>query len=185
MKASSRRTIDRDGLIRPAARHEIPEIERLHAAAYAQYRDDAPPAIFEAYDRDLRNLARYWDEAEVFVADIDRRMAGAVLFYADASSEGLGLPPGWAGFRKLAVHPAMRGKGLGVKLVEACLDLARERGAETMGIHSASLMRAACHLYETMGFERCPAYDIQASDALGVDSGSGEISLITYRRHLS
>ena len=49
----------------------------------------------------------------MLVAEVAGRLAGSVLFYADASTEGLGLPPGWVGFRKLAVDPRMRGHGLG------------------------------------------------------------------------
>jgi predicted N-acetyltransferase YhbS len=100
-------------LIRPATKHEIPEIESEGVAAYTQYRDEVPAAIFDAYVEDLRHLAEHWDEAAVLVAEVDGRIAGNVLFYANASTEGLGLPEGWAKFRKLAVRPEMRGRLLG------------------------------------------------------------------------
>ena len=82
------------------------------AAAFAQYRHEAPAPLFEAYLEQSRNLAARWHIAEVLVAEIDGRIAGTVTFFADASSEGMGLPEGWAGVRTLAVHPAARGRGI-------------------------------------------------------------------------
>jgi GNAT superfamily N-acetyltransferase len=168
-------------VIRPATKREIPEIERMSVAAYLEYRDEAPAAIFDAYIKDLGRLTRYWDEAEVTVVEVGGRIAGSVMFYADASSEGLGLPKEWAGFRKLAVHPAMRRHGLGRKLTERCVETAGRLGAATIGLHTVSFMKAACAIYEQSGFRRCPEYDLRASDLLSVDAGAGEVMIIAYR----
>ena len=172
-------------LIRPALAHEVPEIEDLSVAAYTQYRDAVPAPIFDAYLADLRNLARYWNEASVLVAERDGEIAGSVLFYADAASEGLGLPGGWAGFRKLAVRPGRRGQGIGRKLVVSCLDIARRLGAPAVGIHTSSFMSAACRLYDRVGFQRCAQYDLKATDIMGVESGAGEVMIIAFRMDLA
>ena len=132
---------------------------------------------------DLRRLADYWNEATVLVAELDGRVAGSVLFYTDASSEGLGLPADWAGFRKLAVRPEMRGSALGRKLVQSCVDRARQLRAPAIGIHTSSFMNAACRIYARAGFRRSPEYDLTASEMLGVVSGS-ELSLLAYRLDL-
>src|SRR5688572_22926109 len=116
-----------DVQIRRARKGEIPEIEDVCVAAYAAYRSIVPAPIFDTYLADLRNLAAHWDEAEVFVAELGGRVAGSVLFYPDASTEGLGLPKEWAGFRKLAVRPELSGKSLGRALTEHCIRMARER----------------------------------------------------------
>jgi predicted N-acetyltransferase YhbS len=170
-------------VIRRAARHEIAEIEDVCVAAYAQYRSEVPAPVFESYLDDLRRLADSWDEAETLVAEVDGRIGGSVLLFADASTEGLGLPQGWSGFRKLAVHPKMRGRGLGRRLTDACIDAARRRGAPTVGIHTASFMRAARNIYEQIGFRRCPEFDLSASD-MGLDDAGGDVSVIAYRLDL-
>lgn len=172
-------------LIRPATGREIAEIERISVAAYAQYSDKVPPAIFDAYLQDLSDLAGHGDEAEVLVCELDGRIAGCVTFYADAGSEGLGLPEGWAGFRKLAVHPDSRGRGVGRKLVAKCIDMAGRLGAPTVGIHTASFMEAACRIYDQTGFRRSPEYDLRASDILGVEAGAADVMVIAYRLDLA
>ncbi len=170
--------------IRPGETYEIAEIETVLVAAYAQYRSKVPAAVFGAYLDDLRRLREYWEEAEVLVAEVGGRIAGSALFYADATTEGLGLPGGWAGFRKLAVLPEMRGRSIGRKLVEQCVERALRLHAPAVGIHTVSFMKAACNIYEQMGFRRSPQYDLNASDVLGIDEGREEVKVLAYRLEL-
>jgi GNAT superfamily N-acetyltransferase len=172
------------GAIRRAAAHEIPEIEAVAVAAYAEYRPEVATPVFDAYLEDLCSLADHWRDAEVLVAEVDGRIAGSVLFYPDAGSEGLGLPSGWAGFRKLAVRPEMRGRGLGRALTESCIAAARRRQAPTVGIHTTPFTRAARRMYEAIGFRRCPEFDIGAAD-MGLDEGDGGPAIIAYRLDLN
>jgi predicted N-acetyltransferase YhbS len=171
--------------IRLATKSEVPAIEGVCVAAYAEYRDEVPATVFDAYFAGLRNLAAHWDDAVVLVAESGGRTAGCVLFYEDASREGLGLPPEWAGFGKLAVHPDMRGRGIGRALVEDCVERARRIGLPTIGLHTATFMKTACGIYERMGFLRCPQHDLTASDMLGVDGGARDVEVIAYRLDLA
>jgi ribosomal protein S18 acetylase RimI-like enzyme len=120
----------------------------------------------------------------VFVAELSGEIVGSVQFYPDASTEGLGLPSEGAGFRKLAVRPQARGRSIGRMLVEACFERAFTNRAAAIGIHTASFMEAARRLYASMGFRRCPQYDLQASQILGLESGATDIAAIAYRLDL-
>lgn len=172
-----------EALIRHAAPDEISEIEAVCVAAFSEYRGEMPLTVFESYIDDLHHLSDHWHEAEVLVAEVGGHIAGSVLFYADASTEGLGLPQGWSGFRKLAVHPRKRGRGLGRSLTQACIDSARRRHAPTIGIHTVSFMRAAWRIYERMGFRRCTEFDLSASD-IGLGNASADVNIIAYRLDL-
>lgn len=169
------------GQIRSATRSEIAEIEELGVAAYDQYRSEVLVEIFDAYVQDLRSVDAEWAKGEVLVFDCGDRLAGTVIFYPDATLEGLGLPHGWAGFRKLAVHPDMRGRGVGRALVNRCIEMAREKRLSTIGIHTANFMKAACSIYEEVGFRRSPEHDLRASDIVGSAADQGNIAVIAYR----
>ena len=54
----------------------------------------------------------------------------------------------------VVVDEGARGKGVGTALVNACLDVARERGAEVAELQSGVDREAANRLYPRMGFER-------------------------------
>lgn len=171
-------------IIRTAVIDEIRRVEDCCVDAYRQYRGHITPGLYHAYLKDLRSLGTYWHEAEVLVADTSGEIAGSVQFYADASTEGLGLPSRWAGFRKLAVRPSARGQSIGRMLVGKCIERAAVGRATTIGIHTASFMEAACHLYEKMGFRRCPEFDLAASALPGVGSAGDGLKLIGYRLDL-
>jgi predicted N-acetyltransferase YhbS len=172
-------------LIRRASLADLSQIVTVIEAAFAQYRDDIPPAIFGRYLVDLRAIGERWDECEIFVAEHEGRVAGSIAFYADASLEGLGLPTQWAGLRSLAVHPAARGLRLGRRLSERCVERAREIAAPAFGLHTAAFMTAARRIYDGLGFRRAPEFDLRASDILGLGADAGDIDVIAYVRDLT
>ncbi len=63
---------------------------------------------------------------------------------------------------KMAVSPSMRGKGIGDRLIEACIDHARNAGTSRIFLLSNTLLTPAIKLYrkhgfvETLGDERSP-----------------------------
>jgi putative acetyltransferase len=57
---------------------------------------------------------------------------------------------------KLAVSPSAQGKGIGRRLVQQCIDAARQRGASELVLLSSSLLKAALRLYEQEGFRYAP-----------------------------
>ena len=54
---------------------------------------------------------------------------------------------------EVVVDEGARGKGVGAALVKACLDVARERGAQVAELQSGVLREAANRLYPRMGFK--------------------------------
>ncbi|MFI6235922.1 GNAT family N-acetyltransferase [Micromonospora sp. NPDC050784] len=53
---------------------------------------------------------------------------------------------------KMAVAPAVRGKGIGRQLIEAAIDRARTLNASTLFLGSSTKLPNAVHLYESAGF---------------------------------
>jgi ribosomal protein S18 acetylase RimI-like enzyme len=64
--------------------------------------------------------------------------------------------PAWtkARIEDLVVDEAKRGQGVGEALVQACLKVARERGADVVELQSARRREDANRLYSRLGFER-------------------------------
>lgn len=64
--------------------------------------------------------------------------------------------PAWikALVEDVVVDERARGRGAGEALMRACLDVARERGAQMVELQSASFREAANRLYPRLGFER-------------------------------
>lgn len=64
--------------------------------------------------------------------------------------------PGEFEVRKLAVASSAQGRGIGRQLVCACIDFARQRGANRISLISNSRLVPALRLYERAGFRHEP-----------------------------
>ena len=85
---------------------------------------------------------------EIFFALIDGRAIGTVaMIPIDEDSFELA---------KMAVAPEARGQGIGDLLMEACIDLARERRSRSIILESNTKQEVAINLYRKFGFEEIP-----------------------------
>ena len=57
---------------------------------------------------------------------------------------------------KMAVSPAMRGQGIGRRLLEYAIGQAKAMGASSLFLGSNSVLKNAVHLYESVGFTHVP-----------------------------
>jgi N-acetylglutamate synthase-like GNAT family acetyltransferase len=109
-------------------------------------------AFIEPYVDDGKLLPRTYDELtellpSFFIAELDGKIVGcaALEIYSRKLAE----------IRSLAVSPAMQGKGIGRLLVDACIELARERNVlEVMAITSSEDFFKACGFDFTLPGEK-------------------------------
>jgi GNAT superfamily N-acetyltransferase len=176
----------RNGLpfVRSAVPADHAAIRAVVIAAYGQYAGLIAPDIFSHYLADLLDLERHASHGRLLVAEAAERICGFAAFYPDASVQGFGWPPGWAGGRALAVHPAARGHGVARALLAACERLAQDSGAPVFAFHTASFMTSAIALYERLGYRRAPAFDFDMAARFG-RFGAAPITAIAYLRHLT
>ena len=83
---------------------------------------------------------------------------GGHIFMVFASGEPVGcvalipMQDGVYELSKMAVSPAMRGLGIGRRLLEYTVAQARSLGAKSLFLGSSTKLRNAIHLYESLGF---------------------------------
>ena len=91
--------------------------------------------------------ARGWpgEREGVWIVERDGDFAGCL----GLTDEGGGL----AALRWVLLHPSVRGRGLGRRLIGEAVAAAEEHGYETLGLETFSELRTAAHLYREQGFE--------------------------------
>jgi predicted N-acetyltransferase YhbS len=146
-------------LVRYAVPADYPAIREVVLAAYGQYAYLVARDVFEPYLADLLDLEKHARNGQWLVAEADGQIQGSGAFYPDAAAQGVGLPPGWASGRGLAVRPAVRGRGVARALLAASECLAEDSGAPVFAFHTASFMTSAIALYERLGYCRAPEFD--------------------------
>lgn len=120
------------------------EIARLLRDFNLEY-DEPTPEVEQLTEM----IARLLDEGEI-----------TVLLAGDGP-DGLSLfrfrPGIWSAgdetyLQELYVIPSLRGQGIGRALLEATIELARERGSDGIDLNTGETDTAARALYESMGF---------------------------------
>ncbi len=121
------------------------------------------------YADELADVERRAGEAEVLVAvetgedgtgSTAGQVIGCVTLVPDSSSPWAeGLEAGEAGIRMLAVDPAVQRRGVGQRLLDACVEQATALGRSGLFLHTTPWMTTAHRLYERNGFARLEARD--------------------------
>lgn len=152
--------------IRPMLPGEAAEVGELTLASYDLY--GAIQGEYRGYLADP--LQRLGECTELLVAVRGDRVVGTVSYVlpGDAAWEGRPTPEGDCGFRVLAVAPDAEGRGVGRRLVEACIARSQQRRLHRVVITSMSWMSRAHRLYGGLGFVRRPDLDVRFPGGTGV-----------------
>ena len=137
-------------IIRDARREDVPSIVAMLA-------DDALGQSRERFEDPLPQP--YWDAFAAIEADPNNRLLVAEIDGAIAACLQLTFIPGLsrlgaerAQIESVRVTSAHRGGGLGRKLIEAAVAIAREHGSELVQLTTDKSRTDARRFYESLGF---------------------------------
>jgi ribosomal protein S18 acetylase RimI-like enzyme len=88
----------------------------------------------------------------IFFAFIDNEIAGTVALIKCPEYEEEEVYE----LSKMAVSEKHQGKKVGNRLIQHCLEKARELKADKVILHTNKILEAAIHLYEKFGFKQVP-----------------------------
>ncbi len=132
-------------VIRPHRAGDVAAVLARQARLYAD--DYGFDQRFEALICEVGGsfLAHYDPRRDAsFIAEIDGRLVGAVFVTRHTETV--------AKLRLLHVESEMRGRGIGGRLVEACIDFARAAGYGTLSLWTNDILVEARRLYQRAGF---------------------------------
>ena len=131
------------------------DLNRIAVSAFEQFRDhyDDWPAMRAG----LSKTSDLSASGEVIIAELRNKFAGAVAYFGPNSQKAAFFDQRWPIIRMLVVDPALRGKGVGRALSEACIARAKRDGSPIIALHTSPIMSVALPMYLKMGFVK--AYD--------------------------
>jgi GNAT superfamily N-acetyltransferase len=119
-------------------------ITYLHGILYAP--EQGWDHTFDAYVAiPLAEFARSRSLGErIWIVEVGERIVGSVAIVRFSERE--------AQLRWLLLHPDMRGRGIGRKLVEEALDFCRDAGYSSVFLWTVNTLPIAAKLYQSVGF---------------------------------
>ena len=140
-------------VIEPATVKDFETIADLNVRSYAEFAAVLPPGSWEVMQKNLRNISERAERSQFLVMRADANIVGSVAYCPAGSGEPSLFNPDMASILLLAVDPEHRGVGIGKALALACISLAREDGARSIGLFTSEIMRSAQQLYYSVGFQ--------------------------------
>jgi len=133
------------------------------ALAYQEYAGDADDP-WSWYLEHIADVAGRAQRTTVLVAVAAGMVIGTATLELDARVEpdsSAPLDPDEAHIRMVGVHPDHRRRGIARRLVEACIDIARDHGKRRLTLETDPIMGAARALYESLGFQPGPPRQVR------------------------
>lgn len=145
--------------LRITDKHDNETIEHVILSSFIEFSENLPEEGWNDYKSNIAEAVNVSPIAYRIVAERNGEIIGSVFLYRNGldayGSDELQINN--PVIRLLAVKPSARGLGVGKKLIQYCIDLAKQQGSETIHLHTSDMMARAVSLYEKLGFER--AYD--------------------------
>lgn len=146
--------------VRPMRADEQDEVRALLTEAYRPYTANMVPALYDNYLKAVLNTS----DGQALVAVDGDRVVGSARLYV-AGTPPVPLPPDWAWVRAVGVAPSARGSGVGRALME--YSAAHSGDATALSLHTMDFMPTAVQLYERLGYERAPEWDLHIGRKAG------------------
>lgn len=131
----------------------------------------------DQFDEDFARLNRAWLQKYFVVEPIDEKIfanpreyiidRGGYIFFAKINEKiagTFGLMNSGNGvyeLSKMAVAEEFQGKKIGNKIIEFCLEKAREIKADRIILYSNTRLKPAIHLYKKFGFKEVPLGNVE------------------------
>lgn len=134
--------------IRPIEKQDNPKVAEM--IRYVLLEQGAPKVGTAYEDKTLDQLFEVYqaERAQYFVLLNDENIVGSAGIYPLENGD-----KSVCELQKMYFDPAARGKGLGQRMIQVCLDFAKQQGYNTCYIETLPVMKAAQKLYLKTGFE--------------------------------
>jgi putative acetyltransferase len=127
------------------------ELAALIRTVFREYKIDRPGTVY--YDPTTDNLSELFKKpgSVYWIAEVNGTMAGGCGIYPTP-----GLPDGCAELVKFYLLQEWRGKGIGRRLMEKCIESARKTGYKQLYLESLPELERAVSMYLKSGFRHIP-----------------------------
>ena len=131
------------------------QLQQLGLLSYGQFEKMLAPNHWQNMETFLtapNSYSELLSASTPFVCEHDGKIAGMAFLIPKGNPTDI-FDKDWSYIRMVGVDPAYSGNGIGQKLTQMCIDLARETQENVIALHTSEFMDNARH-YENLGFKQ-------------------------------
>lgn len=132
------------------------QLQRLGLISYGQFNNALTEENWNKMNVFLTAESSYSDllsKSKCFVCETDEEIIGMAYLVPKGNPTDI-FHADWSYIRMLGVNTKNGRKGIGKKLIQMCIDFAKESNERIIALHTSEFMDTARHIYESMGFKR-------------------------------
>lgn len=134
--------------------YEAEDESALNEVAKLAFSEYSPHfANWQSYISGWSRMSELADDGVLLIAEIAGEIVGGVCYIGPGRPRQSWIDTETALIRSLVVKPAHRGKGIGRRLTERCIEMAKKDKCPTVTCQSSPVMADAVSLYCGMGFK--------------------------------
>lgn len=135
--------------------NDIEALRLLALTSWSQFQKDLSPENWQKLVNNLNSNQTYekllGKAYSVVCENEDKGIIGMAFLVPSGNPTDIYLSD-WCYIRMVSVDPNYSGKGIGRKLTERCIQIAKENNEKTIALHTSEMMSKARHIYECLGF---------------------------------
>ncbi len=146
---------------RDAAIDDVKALQELALVSYGMLKPELTPENWTKMESVLwsdQTFPLLVNTCTGFICENDGRLIGMAFLVPSGNPTKI-YSPDTSYIRMVGVHPDAGRKGIARALTRLCIDNARTSGEKKISLHSAEIMYAARHIYETEGFKKIKILD--------------------------
>lgn len=141
---------------------DLRQLKELGLRSFGEYKNVLTQENWGKLYNNLQNeeeLISLIKKATIFVCETaDLRMIGVAYLVPQGYPTAIFLKE-WCTVRRVGVDPEYRGQGISRKLMQQCIDHAKQINEKAIALHTSEFMDTARQLYERMGFVQVKRID--------------------------
>ena len=141
---------------RQAKLNDIEPMKKLAILSWAQFKNELTSENWAKLYDTISNENTYLELIQIsdsIVCETKNRVIIGMAFLVPSGNPTDIYDAKWSYLRFVTVNPSFGGRGIGRKLTEECIKIAKRNKEQTIALHTSIMMPKARHLYESLGFE--------------------------------
>ncbi len=140
---------------RHGTKKDLQELKNLAIKSWTPFKEQLTEDNWDSLNKRISNDKTYTeliDQSTCIVCFSDNDEIIGMAFLVPNGNPTDIYEQEWSYIRFVSVDPKFGGQGIGRRLTNMCIDLAKQNGEKTIALHTSEIMDKARHIYESLGF---------------------------------